>query len=144
MSLSFRKVWYAVILWIIAFLASGLVISPWFYIVMPLLVLLVTVYYFDWRGLRLNNKRDRDEIVRYGFAGAIFWFVTICILSLLELAGFYYFDFEFYFSDFKNVFLFPVVLLVPAVYGIVLSNKELKRYKKGRRVTRAVSRILHF
>lgn len=134
MKLSFRAVWYAAIVWIFAFLTSGIVIAPWYYLVMPLVVLMLTVYYFDDRTLLSIRKNDPDLLIKYGLGVAIFWFLTAGILSLFEVIGFYYFDFAFYFSDFRNVFLFPLTLLVPMVYGIVLSNLKFKRRRRGKKV----------
>ncbi len=132
MFFNFRAAWYAVLVCVFAFFTSGIIIAPWYYVVMPLLVLLVTIYYFDCQMFRSIKKGDRDMIVRYGLGGAIFWFFVAGIFSLLEIAGFYYFDMAFYFSDIRNVFLFPLVLLVPMLYGIVLSNMKLKKPKRGR------------
>ncbi|KKR77926.1 MAG: hypothetical protein UU23_C0007G0004 [Candidatus Curtissbacteria bacterium GW2011_GWA1_40_9] len=131
MFFSFRAVWYAVLVWIFAFFTSGIIIAPWYYVVMPLLVLLLTVYYFDSGELRIIKKKDRDMIIKYGLGGAIFWFFVAGIFSLLEIAGFYYFNLAYYFSDFRNVFLFPVVLLVPVLYGIVLSNVKFKKRRSS-------------
>lgn len=131
MSLNFRVIWYSVLIWILTFLVSGIVVVPWFYIVLPLVILLFTVYYFDTKELFLKyGKVDKDRIVAFGLAVSISWFFIILILNLFEIIGFYYFDFAFYFLDFRNWFLFPLVLLVPVVYAIALGNKVQKSKRK--------------
>jgi len=127
MIFNFRAVWYAVIVWIFSFFASGVVIAPWFYVVMPLLVLMFTVHYFDGGNIK---KSTSDELVHYGLGVAIFWFLFAALFSFIEIVGFYYFDLAFYFSDFKNIYLFPLLLLVPVLYAIVLSNKKPKKCSK--------------
>lgn len=124
MIINFRAVWYAVIVWIFAFFTSGVVTAPLFYLVMPLLVLMCTVYYFDGEW---TKKNERDDFVKVGLGVAIFWFLFAGIFSFLEIVGFYYFDLAFYFSDFKNVYLFPTILIVPVLYGIILSNTKFKK-----------------
>lgn len=128
MTLNFRVIWYSVLIWIFAFLVSGIVVIPWFYVVLPLVILLVTVYYFDTKELSIKRgKFKKDKVLVFGLAVSISWFFLVSVLSLFEIMGFYYFDFTFYFLDLRNWFLFPLVLLVPVVYGIVLDNKKFKR-----------------
>lgn len=132
MSFSFRTTWYALLVWIIAFLISGTIVVPMYFIVMPLVVLMLTVYYFDTAQLKKVKAKDRDLFIKYGIVGALFWFLVAGILSFVEMAGFYYLNVGFYLSDFKNLFLFPVILLTPVLYGIVLSNKMFRRKRKKR------------
>ncbi len=121
--LSWRVIWYSALIWVTAFLVSSFIILPWFYVVLPLLILLLTVYYFD-------TKEIVGNIVGFGLSVAIAWFFTIVLFSLLEVVGFYYFDFAYYFSDIRNWFLFPLVLLIPVVYGIILENSRIRKFKK--------------
>jgi hypothetical protein len=126
--LNLRVIWYSTLIWVTAFLVSSFIFLPWFYIVLPLLILLLTVYYFD-------TKDIGGSAAGFGLAVAIAWFFTIVLFSLLEIVGFYYFDFAYYFSDIRNWFLFPLVLLIPVVYGIILENRDTRnsRKKGGRR-----------
>jgi hypothetical protein len=124
-TLNLRIVWYSALIWVAAFLVGSFILLPWFYIVLPLLILLLTVYYFD--------AKDIDSsAVGFGLAVAIAWFFTISLFSLLEIGGFYYFDFAYYFSDFRNWFLYPLVLLIPVIYGIILENIQTKNSKRKR------------
>lgn len=124
-ALNWRIIWYSALIWVTAFLASSFIFLPWFYVVLPLLILLLTVYYFD-------TKEIKGSVLGFGLAVAIAWFFTVTIFSLLEIVGFYYFDFGYYFSDLRNWFLYPLVLLIPVVYGIILENIERKKSKAKR------------
>lgn len=129
-----RVFWYSVIIWLLAFVLGGLVIVPWFYVVLPLFILLATVYYFDKEEiiqLALGSAvRRQDVVFALGLWVALLWFFVLIFFSILEIAGFYYFDFFFYFSDPRNWFLYPLVLLVPVVYSLVLENMIFKNRKK--------------
>ena len=64
--LSFRALWYSVVIWLLAIVISGFVIVPWFYIVMTAAVSLLTIYYFKLivplkikRGRKKMAERDR-------------------------------------------------------------------------------------
>lgn len=135
LKLSIRSVWYCVFLWFMTFLVAGIVIIPWFYLAAAVVVFLTTVYYFKIydpfakkRGPR--SKTDRDNILSFALFSALVWFLILIILSLVELAHFYYFDFMFYFSDFRNWYLFALVLLIPVIYGLVLENAKFMRPKR--------------
>ena len=123
-TLSLRIVWYSVLIWITAFLVGSFIFLPWFYVVLPLSILLLTVYYFD-------TKDATGNAIGFGLLVAIAWFFTIVLFTLLEIIGFYYFDFAYYFSDIRNWLLYPLVLLIPVVYGIILENSWNKKSKKS-------------
>jgi len=132
---NWRVVWYCVLLWLVTFLVAGIVIIPWFYLVVAIIVFLTTVYYFKIfnpfirkRGRR--NKNDRDNILIFALISALIWFVILALLNLAEIAHFYYFDFMFYFSDFRNWYLLALVLLVPVVYGLILENAKYMKQKR--------------
>ncbi len=124
-TLSLRIVWYSVLIWITAFLVGSFIFLPWFYVVLPLSILLLTVYYFD-------TKDATGNAIGFGLLVAIAWFFTIVLFTLLEIIGFYYFDFAYYFSDIRNWLLYPLVLLIPVVYGIILENSWNKKSKKSK------------
>lgn len=135
--LNWRLLWYSVFTCLLAFVVGGTIVLPWFYIILPLVILLMTVYYLD--GFAKNNTRKvRDEIFVAGLGLSIAWFLAILLFSSLEIAGFYYFNFEFYFSDFRNWFLLALVLLVPFIYSLVLGNRSGSK-KKNRQVRPALN-----
>lgn len=129
--LNWRIVWYSVLIWLMGFLVAAIVIIPWYYLVITLTLALTTVYYFKIakpfevkRGRRA--KRDRDKFFAFGLGAAIAWFTIVGFLTILEIAHLYYFDFFFYFSDFRNWYLLALVLLLPVVYGLLLENSQYK------------------
>lgn len=124
---SWRILWYCALIWILTFLVSGVVLLPWFYIILPLVVLLATVYYLD------NKNVPGENLLAVGIGASIAWFFALILISFFEVAKFYYFDLAFYFSDSRNWLLYPVVLLVPVVYAIILDNGRVRRSKKRRR-----------
>jgi len=125
--LSWRNTWYSVLIWLLAFLIASFVIIPWFYFVLPITVTLITIYYFKIINPFKNEKgrkkiAERDRIFIFGLAASLFWFLVISILNVLQIAGFYYFDFLFYFSDFRNWYLYILILLVPVIYSLILES----------------------
>jgi len=134
--LNWRITWYSVLLWVLAFLVASIVIIPWFYLVLPLVIFLTTFYYFrivEKVQKRRGGKKheSRDMIFMFGLAAALFWFLIITMLNILQIAGFYYFDFLFYFSDFRNWYLYALILLVPVVYSLILENSQKNRRRKN-------------
>lgn len=127
-----RIVWYSVLIWIMGFLVAAVVIIPWYYLALTLVIVLTTVYYFKSvkpfevkRGRR--SEKERDKILAFGLGAAITWFGIVGLLTILEIAGFYYFDFLFYFSDFRNWYFLTLILVVPVVYGLLLEHAKYKR-----------------
>jgi len=108
---SWRIVWYSVLIWGLTFILAGFVILPWFYLVLPL------VYFF---------KKSERTLVGGLWVG-LFWFFIIIFLNFLEVIGPYYANFSLYFSDFRNWFLYPLVLLIPVVYTLILENTSYKK-----------------
>ena len=114
---SWRIVWYSVLIWGLTFILAGFVILPWFYLVLPLVVFWTTVYFF---------KKSERTLVGGLWVG-LFWFFIIIFLNFLEVIGPYYANFSLYFSDFRNWFLYPLVLLIPVVYTLILENTSYKK-----------------
>ena len=134
--LSWRNIWYSVLIWLLAFFIASFVIIPWFYFVLPITITLITIYYFKIINPFKNKKgrariAERDRIFIFGLAASLFWFLTITVLNVLQIAGFYYFDFLFYFSDFRNWYLYILILLVPVIYSLILEGaaKHKSRHK---------------
>ena len=117
---NWRIIWYSILIWFLAFVISGFVVLPWFYLVLPVVVFWTTVYFF--------KKSERSFAA--GLKVSIFWFIAIAIMSFAELIGPYYFNFQIYFSDLRNILLFPLILLVPVIYSLFLENSNLKRTTK--------------
>lgn len=136
--LSWRIAWYSVLIWVLTFIIASFVIIPWFYFVLPLSIILITIYYFkiiDPFKIKRGKRKlaERDRIFIFGLAASLFWFLIITFLNILQIAGFYYFDFLFYFSDFRNWYLYALILLVPVVYSLILEGaaKSKKRKEKN-------------
>lgn len=129
--INWRVVWYSVVIWITTLILGSIVVLPWFYLVTPFVIFWVTMFYFkkDVLGL-LEKKNKQDKILLLGLAVSIAWFFLLLGLNLLEVAGPYYYNVLFYFSDFRNWFLYPFVLLVPFVYCLTLDNRAHSKKKK--------------
>ena len=133
--LSWRNTWYSVLIWFLAFFIASFVIIPWFYFVLPITITLITIYYFKIINPFKNKKgrariAERDRIFIFGLAASLFWFLTITVLNVLQIAGFYYFDFLFYFSDFRNWYLYILILLVPVIYSLILEGAVKHKSKR--------------
>lgn len=116
-----RIVWYSVLIWLLSFLISGFVVLPWYYLVLPIAVFWTTVFYFK------NTQRTLQN----GLLVSLFWFFVILGLNFLEIIGPYYSDLEYYFSDFRNWLLYPLILLIPFILGIIWENSNLKNRGPG-------------
>ncbi len=125
--ISWRMLWYSVLIWFLGFMISEVVIIPWYYLVLGFVVLTSTVYYFkivvpNAPKVGRKAKNDRDKFFVFGLGLAIAWFAVEALLSLFEIAHFYYFNFLLYFSDFRNWYLLSIILLMPVIYGLILEN----------------------
>lgn len=119
---SWRLVWYSVLIWLLAIIVGSLVVLPWFYLVLPLVVFWTTVYYF----------KNIERTFATGLRVSLFWFLAISILSILEIVGPYYSNVSFYFSNERNWFLYPLILLIPVIYSLILENNGRKKTKRSR------------
>ncbi len=137
-AINWRIVWYSVLIWFLGFLISAVVILPWYYLASAILVSLSTFFYFkilDPRHVK-RGRKDKfyaDKFLAFGLGVAVGWFLIISILTVFEIAGFYYFNFAFYFSDFRNWYLYSLIILVPVVYGLILQNFNVRRGKRKHR-----------
>ncbi len=118
---------------------------PWFYLTLPLVILWVTILYFRRTEIikllaAKKIRKGRDKVFALGLGVSVVWFLVVILLSVLEIAGFYYFNFGLYFSDPRNWLAFPLILLMPVVYGIILENR---RFRHVRRKTKAGTHV-HF
>lgn len=135
LTLNWRILWYSVLIWLLGFLVSAVVMLPWYYLALPIVIVLTTSYYFKVvlpksvkRGRR--PKTEVDRIFAYGLGAAIAWFAIIAVLTVFEIAGFYYFNFSYYFSDFRVWYLYFLVILMPVLYGLILENSKFSRKRR--------------
>ena len=132
--LNWRLVWYSVLIWLLAFVLSGLVVLPWYYLVMPLVVFSITAIYFRkvvWGSISYKDiSGRRDRIFALGLGVSLLWFLILVIVNILEFVGLYYSNFHFYFSDFRNWMLYPLMLLTPVVYSLMIANGRTRRSSK--------------
>lgn len=130
LNFNFRVIWYLVLAWILGFFVSSVVVLPWFYAILPLVVLLLSVFYLD-NSIYINFKRNsRDEILKAGLMLSVVWFLGISLFSIFMIVEFYYFNFTLFFSDSRNWFLPATVLIIPIVYSFFLANKRARLGKK--------------
>lgn len=122
MKIDWRLIWYSVVLWLAAIVVGGLVILPWFYLAMPLVVVWLTTIYF----------KKTDKSLAMGLWVSVVWFLIVAALDFLEIIGPYYMNAAAYFSDFRNFAKYPLILLVPVIYSLLLENSKFTR--KSQRV----------
>ena len=115
--LFWRNLWYSIILWIVVVFVGGFVVLPWFYLVLPIVVFWTTIIYF-------NNS---DKSLNAGLLCSMFWFFAIAALDFLEIIGPYYSNAVLYFSDVRNILKYPLILLTPVIYSLILETRSLKR-----------------
>ena len=112
-----RLIWYSVLIWILAFAMSAFIVLPWSYLLLPVIVFWTTVYFF--------KKVERTLI--NGLVVALIWFLIILGLDFLELVGPYYSNVAYYFSDLRNWILYPLILLTPVIYSLIMENNKFKQ-----------------
>ena len=118
-----RILWYSVLVWVFSYLVALIVAIPWFYLVLPFMVFSTTIYYF----------KKTEKSLAAGLKAAIFWFMIIASINLLEIFGPYYADFRLYFSDLRNWFLYPLILLIPVIYTIISENRRFLKRKRPKK-----------
>lgn len=129
-----RLLWYAVLIWFLTILVGGIVILPWVYPALLVLVVIATFYFFRKitrvKGSKRIYRKSKDGFLVFGLWVSLFWFGAILALNLLQIIGPYYFNFFYYYSDFRNWFLYVLLLIVPVIYSLILENKGLSRKNK--------------
>lgn len=119
---NWRDTWYSVVVWLLAILVGGFVVLPLYYLVLPLVVFWTTTIYFN-RG---------NKSLRVGLLCSLFWFFTVAALDFLEIVGPYYSNAALYFSDARNFLKYPLILLIPVIYSLILETKHMKRVSRRR------------
>lgn len=128
LQIDWRVTWYSVILWLSAIIVGGFVVLPWFYLALPLVVIWLTMIYF----------KKTDKSLRMGLWVALVWFLIVAALDILEIIGPYYMNATIYFSDFRNWLKYPLVLLTPVIYSMLLENNKTKTHFKRDKILPAV------
>lgn len=118
-NLDWKILWYSLFLWVMTIVFSGIVILPWFYLVLTIFVLLVTIIFFRV-DKRIWNREGR--IFSKGLQAAFFWPIIIFLLDFMEFVGLDLANAFIYFSDPRSWFKFPILILMPIIYSIVLEN----------------------
>ncbi|MDO8486886.1 MAG: hypothetical protein Q7S45_01130 [Candidatus Curtissbacteria bacterium] len=129
--IDFRILWYAVLLWVLAIFVGGFVILPWFYLVLTILVFWLTVTFFK-KGLSSAKirRRRQDKILIRGLRTSLFWSVAVLALDFLVFVGFNFQNLIVYFSDPRSWFKYPLIILVPVIYSLVLENMERRVWNR--------------
>lgn len=117
LKINWRVTWYSVMLWIFSIIVGGIVILPWYYVILPIVIFWTTSFYF----------KGRDKSLRMGLWVSLIWFLTAAILDFLEVIGPYYMDASVYFSDSRNLIKYPLILLTPVIYCLFQENRKIKR-----------------
>ena len=115
--LTWRDTWYSVVIWLIGVAVGGFVILPWYYFALPFFVLWTTVIYF----------KKSDKTLAVGLWCALLWFFAVGLLDVLEIIGPYYSNAELYFSDSRNIIKYPIILLIPFIYSLMLEGRNGKK-----------------
>ncbi|GEM_PF-3030772 len=121
----FRRVWYCLLLWFLAVAIGGFIILPWFYPAVAICVFSLTAAFF--RKARTSGKiykRGQDKIFARGLSTSLFWAVAVLCLNLVVFVGFNFQSMVVYFSDPRSWFLYPLIILAPIIYSLVLENLE--------------------
>lgn len=119
----FRLVWYSLLLWFLSVAIGGFVVLPWFYPIITICVFWVTVAFFG-RGFGKIYKRRQDKIFMRGLLASLFWAVAVLCLDIIVFVGFNFQSLVVYFSDPRSWFLYPLIILAPIIYSLVLENLE--------------------
>lgn len=107
------------VVWIAAVVVGGFVVLPLYYLALPLVVFWTTTIYF--------NKSDKT--LKAGLWCSLFWFFAVLALDVVEIIGPYYSNAPLYFSDTRNWLKYPLILLIPVIYSLVLETRSARRKK---------------
>lgn len=122
LKIDWRLSWYSVMIWLLAVVVAGFVILPWFYLALPIVLLATTIVYF---------KRT-DKTLAMGIWVSLIWFLVVAILDFLEIVGPNFGNLAIYFSDFRNWLKYPLILLIPVIYSMVLESENAQKPLRNR------------
>lgn len=130
LKLNWRMIWYGVLIWILEFLVGSFVMLPWFYFVFPGAVLLICALYFrKVKTFRLGRrfKGVTVSVFAQGLACSLFWFTVVLLLDSAALLAFDGASVSVFFLDPRNFVKYPLIILIPAIYSLVLENRSKYR-----------------
>lgn len=123
--LNWRVAWYGVFVWLLSFILSSVVMLPWFYVLYPLAILFVTYLFFRKVAyFKAGVNWSGGHFFEQGLSIGFFWFMAISVFDFIEFVGLDFANAPIYFLDPRNFIKYPVVILIPIVYGLVLENQK--------------------
>jgi hypothetical protein len=128
--LDWRLSFYCAFVWLQVVLISGFIVLPWYFFALPLAVFITTVIYFRIPNNELYKSRfNRETLFAQGLWLGFAWFFAILIMDFVEFVNFDLQNFYVYLLDSRNFLKFPVVILIPVIYSLVL-EQQLKNKSK--------------
>lgn len=124
--IDWRAGFYSAFIWLLAVLVGGLVVLPWFYLALPVVVAVTTLVYFRLPLTSYKQKFHSSTFFAQGLWLGTLWAVVIFSLDFVEFVNFDPTNFFVYLTDSRNYLKFPVVILIPVIYGLILDARELK------------------
>ena len=119
---------YCAFVWLQVVLISGFVVLPWYFFVLPPAVFFTTVLYFRTPKSELYKSRfNRETLFAQGIWLGLAWFVGILLMDFVEFVNFDLQNFYVYLQDSRNFLKFPVVILIPVIYSLVLEQQMMKK-----------------
>lgn len=129
--LKWRMIWYGVLIWILEFIVGSFVMLPFFYFVFPIVVFAICSLYFrKVQTFRLGRrfKGVTVTIFAQGLVCSLIWFADVLLLDLATLLAFDGASISVFFLDPRNFVKYPLIILIPAIYSLVLENR--RKYSK--------------
>lgn len=122
-----RLCFFSAFVWLQVVLISGFIVLPWYYFALPLAVFITTVIYFRTPQSDLYKSRfNRETLFAQGLWLGFAWFVGVFVMDFVEFINFDFQNFYVYLMDTRNFLKFPVVILIPVIYSLVL-EQQLKQ-----------------
>lgn len=126
---NWRLCWYSALVWLSAVLTAGFVALPWFYLIFPFVILIPTVLYFRFPKKDINDYTAPGKIFAVGLWVGASWCFSILLLDFVEFVGFDLGNLYIYFLDSRNFLKFPLIILTPIVYSLLLEDSRHSRFK---------------
>lgn len=116
-SVNIRIVWYSVLVWLVSFFISGFFVLPWYFLVLPLFVFLITALY-------CRNISKKQSLFGHGLLVGFVWFISVLVLDIVEIVGLDPSALYINFIDPRNYLKFPIIILVPVIYTLILESSR--------------------